>query len=158
MLFPDWSNNLDCDGKFECGAPVPQITLREHGHQIDHFVCRKGDLCRVSNCGVVAQLMDSDHRALQTTLRVRHSMVRKVDARQQLLRHELGHLVGQGEKVDEAKGEFCEVVHRIMRENGSEGQFMIGLWLGWQGQWRSSQRRASLPPLGMWRLVRNCPH
>ena len=116
------------------------------GHQIDHFVCRKGDLCRVSNCGVVAQLMDSDHRALQTTLRVRHTMVRKVDVRQQLLRHELGHLVGQGEKVDEAKGEFCEVVHRIMRENGSEGPVHDRLMAGVAGAMEEQPKKGKPAP------------
>ena len=51
------------------------------------------------------------------------TMVKKVDTRQKLLRHKLGHLVGQGDKVgvDGAKGEFCEVVHQIIKSHGSKG-------------------------------------
>jgi hypothetical protein len=65
--------------------------------------------------------MDSNYRALQATLRVMHTMVRRVDARQKLMRYELVHLLRQGEKVDEAKGEFCAEGSRIMGERGEEG-------------------------------------
>jgi hypothetical protein len=116
------------------------------GHQIDHFVCRKGDLCRVSNCGVVARLMDNDHQALHTTLRVGHTMVKTVDARQQLLRHELGHLVGQGEKVNEAKDEFCDVVHRIMREHGSDGSVHDRLMVGVAGAMEEQPKKGKPAP------------
>ena len=63
-----------------------------------------------------------------------------------LLRHELGHLVGQGEKVDEAKGEFCEVVHRIMRENGSEGPVHDRLMAGVAGAMEEQPKKGKPAP------------
>ena len=41
MLFPDWSNNLDCDGKSECGAPVPQSPDFRCDHRVELVMQRR---------------------------------------------------------------------------------------------------------------------
>ena len=63
-----------------------------------------------------------------------------------LLRHELGHLVGQEEKVDEAKGEFCDMVHRIMKEHGSDGSVHDRLMVGVAGAIEEQPKKGKPAP------------
>jgi len=68
-------------------------------HQIDHFFCAAQDLRRVTNCRRWGQsLVDSDHRAVILTLRVRKRLKKRVvSERSKLAARDGSQIVGQDE-------------------------------------------------------------
>jgi len=91
--------------------------------QIDHFFCLGDDLVRVTNCKRWTRgLVDSDHKAVILTLRVKKKLKKEVPQQRDVLKkRDYGRLVGGDEEATERRLEFGRGVRRRIEAMSDEG-------------------------------------
>ena len=86
---------------------------RGEGYQLDHLITERKDLACVTDSGVKGlSLVDSDHRPLCCTVRLRVPLKKKKKAseRDNVVKRDFSVLTQKDEEGDEARAEFCRNV------------------------------------------------
>ena len=93
-------------------------------HQLDHILISRGDLCRFTDAGSWrrGQLLDSDHRAVQCSMRIVVRLQRKKDVRSKLARLDASVL-----RDDPARSAFA---HNVLKRLDSGRTVSASLSLG----------------------------
>ena len=87
-------------------------------HQIDHFLTESNTMCRISDAGVTAPLLDSDHRAIKCKVRIMLRLKKITPMRKRLALLDYTALSDENQKRS-----FCSTTLEKFNSNGNTSTY-----------------------------------